>query len=234
MDTSTEQINDLIAANAELKQFFEGIRSSIDQRVDTAVAAIGSNRVIVYIDADNGDDANTGLTEGDPVKTWYAAVIRSASGGRTTFRLMSDFEVSRRESLPHGFLEIIGHGAKRNLTFAAASSEDPLEAPGFACSNGLDSVLMLNLTVHIPALTATQKTYMFQAKGLMALNIFDSDIVREAGANMTVLQSFQGFALVVSGVTYPPEMAGNWVAAVAAGTDPVTLNRCAYSNVSSL
>ena len=232
--SSVEQINNLIGRFTDLKIYFEGARGNIDQRVDAAVAAIGANRTEVYLDAVNGDDNNTGLTENDPVQTWFAVYNRSAVGGRSTVWLMSDFEVTRREPLPQGSVEIIGHGAKRNLTFAPASSVNPFEAPGFDCSNGIDSLLLLNLTVHVPALTATQKTYMFETKGLMALNIFDSDLVREAGANMYIFQSFQGFALVVSGATYPAEMAGKWISSVPAGTDPQTLRRCAYSNIASL
>ncbi|MEX5515723.1 hypothetical protein [Pseudophaeobacter sp. 1A09344] len=114
MTTSTEQLNDAIAALNSAAGAYNGKKTEIDNAVAAAIAAIPNNFKVFYVDQVGGDDASPG-TVAEPLASISRAVALTPRGGICQVRLASDYILQERVELQRIQLEVIGQTVRRAL-----------------------------------------------------------------------------------------------------------------------
>lgn len=123
MATSAEQITDLIGGYTDLKQYFENIRGSIDDRVEAAIAAAPDMHRNLFVDAVSGDDGNVGDSD-NPLATLNKAIDLVPENGSGKVNLRSDIVLpASREPLGNKAITIDGENAGGNARIILTAYE---------------------------------------------------------------------------------------------------------------
>lgn len=236
MATSTEQINNLIASNTALLDYFQGARDQIDADLDAAALRVGDTARSFYVDQLNGSAAGDG-SEGAPLATIEQAIARSVYNGQLEIILKGDYMHAGNPYFRGGLVVIRSDtaGVKRRIVFDTQVTNTASVTPRF--QNQIDNSYMVFQDVTLVACQAaahvTEK-HMVAARGLLGVMLLDSEIELPAGSDQAFVRVHHGCGLIVASTVYPVEMAGRWVVGVAAATDPATLSNIAYTNLESL
>lgn len=95
MTTSAEQINELIGGYTNLKQYFEGIRGDIDDRLNAAASRWDDFWTIWHVDQAIGSDDAAGNADA-PLQTLQEAINRTPEGQRANIRIRGSYDTTRR------------------------------------------------------------------------------------------------------------------------------------------
>ncbi len=236
--TSTNEIAKLIEANTALKQYYEGARVNIDQRINTAAENVGNTRRDFFVDQQNGNDGHEG-DRSRPLKSLDQVFARAVWGGFTTITLLSDYLLDRIVFFPASNILIKSDDAnfKKRLKFASMATNGAIDMGHLACASFLSCHLVFdNLVIDLPEVTDANITQRFAIAGygFTSLLLFRSEIVLQPNCNSTLFQNLHAISLIVQGSTFPANMGGHWVRGVPAGTDPKTITRLAATNLTSL
>jgi len=239
-NTMTNLSRDQVIADmrgwTDLKAYFEGIRGQINGDLNAAAARVGDTFRQFYVDAENGSDDNAGTSDA-PFKTMQKAVNSSVWGGYLLVCLMSDYHMDTQVTFRTGDVCIRSDNAsiKRRITFANQISDESTTAPRFAKQVAAGSILLNGITfVSQEMAKHVEGRHMFAAHGLTCATFVNCEFEVPENANLAVFQWAHGVGFIVQASIYPAEMAGMWVQGIAAGTDPSTVRRIAYTNLSSL
>lgn len=223
---TTDQINALIGGYTDLKDYFEGVRASIDAKVE---ALTGSLNVSLYVDSLYGDDTAVG-TDAEPLLSVAEAVRRIPSGGHGAIFLKRSATLAEKVST-RARTVLIRSTASASPAFKSDWYEDAdgLWRPGQIDFNGVAGGVIFNeITVQFANRAAGTRADAW-ASGLVTTNSLtpaafvgfaNSTIYRFPGADAFLLAASinSGSINVASSVTYTSAMDGYWCAGVAAGT----------------
>lgn len=241
MATSTEQINNLIASNTALLEYFQGARDQIDARVDAVLEDIdGVLDAKFYINAATGSDANDGTTTAAPLQTVGEAVSRMISGCVYTLVLETDIVIDGLLTTGAAVISMQSNvdGTNRTVTIAPERANQPTSdrLPGFQSSGGALLLYLYNISLSFPVAAAhVTGKYFLHGSGFVTANLRNSEILRDVGADTQLLSGELGaYSLQLTNTTYPAEMAGKWLKSVAAGVDPGTIDYLLVRGITSL
>ena len=135
----------------------------VGDRYDSILA---SQSVTVYVDQENGDDANNG-DEATPLKTIQAALNLTPGGGVCFVRLMNAYHVDADITVRNKHLTIYGHNAIRHeITFERYVSGQYCALCCFKMI-GSATIVMHTVRIAIPEL-GTYSQYLTANTGLFA------------------------------------------------------------------
>lgn len=238
MSTSTEQITDLIASNADVIAFFQGIRGDIEADLNTAALQVGDTNRLVYVDQTSGDDANDGTVDA-PLQSLMRAKNMSVWGGILDIRLKSDYHHDRNLIFRNGQVTIRSDtsGVKRKFTCANVSVDSATSCPTLSNGTGYSMFFCKDIEFEMcTAAAGVTSKRLFSATGLTTVALIDSEIVLPAGSDQSLMApvNSHGMGLIVQSTIYPAGMPGRWIEDIAAATDPTTLRHLAFTNLTSL
>lgn len=257
----TTDIATMVARYEALAAVFDGKKNEINAAVNAAVAALPGMARTYFVDAVNGNDANSGLTEAAALQTINRAFTLAGPGRDIEIKLMSDYVMTSVIGIPRSSnVSIVADGydittnpdLRRKLTLsvyanANASVSGDWQMTGFRLqypgSCFFDMTALEIVMPDAPAGTATASHY----NGVLSQNAVHSPAftaMQMRACNITLSENPAGWmlgllnartaALVSSNVTYDTnKMAGRWISGVAAGTVPSSSNRI-LSNLGSL
>lgn len=236
----TEDITSLVSRATALIDAFNNKKAAIDAAVADAVAAVPAMNRTVYLDQIGGSDANDGAAEASAVRTMSRAVALIGAGRAGMVMLMADytFDVPRLALPPNITLHIRStKPAVRKIKLPVLPSLDQTsyqqEVAGFfAPEYGRVEVTLYRVNLEFPAapvgggVLAPSRYSSFLGSHLsvgptsLSVAVSTAEIIRPAGGVGVLIGAMEQrpthIGLQVA--TYPAEMAGNWIAGVAAGT----------------
>lgn len=244
--TTTANIAALIRSFTDLRDYFAGIRASIDQRVaDLSNAANDLPAALVttaYVDQENGNDANDGSRDA-PFATLEKAVSLCNAHGHLNIYLLNNYiGDARRWVVPPGstvFLQT-ENGVKYRLELTMQPSNvvegvQQFELSGFYCSSVAASATLQIKDVHVvwPSEELVHPVWSHHYNALlgsnfaagpvlMCLEVLGCTLEMPAGGEGYVLGSLsRNVALRVIGTQLIGDFSGRWVSEVPAGTRAV-------------
>lgn len=153
MATSSEQITDLISGYTDLKQYFEGARGSIEDRVQAAIAAAPDMHRRLFVDAISGDDGNVGNSD-NPLATINKAIDLVPENGSGEIKLRSDIVLlATREPLGNKAITIDGENAGGNarITLTAYEINNQLWLSGWNSVGTASGMMLRHCEIEFPA-----------------------------------------------------------------------------------
>jgi len=211
---TTDQINDLIANYTDLKAFYEGERSALEQ----ARANLPSQIMrVIYVDEVNGLPGGDGTLEA-PYPTIDAAIESYKLGQHARIWLLSDVTWSKAHGGVGGQFDIRGFAADgvtaqtRTITLADEAPNDTALAAGLTMTFG--ALRFANTTL---VLGGGSKTWHFKSEGNLNLAFRNSTLDGSAGGSEALFTPAAGRGSIgVANVT-TISMGGRWVDGFAAG-----------------
>ncbi|MCA1492689.1 hypothetical protein I6F11_17350 [Ensifer sp. NBAIM29] len=255
----TTDIATLVSRADTLINTFEGKKAEIDTAVAAAIAAVPALAKTVFVDQVNGNDANSGALADTPVKTFDRAFDLAGSGRTLEIQLMSDYAFAQpRTFLPvNTHVRLISYGSvagsvKRKLILGVHQRYDNLisgdwEVGGFYCPlYGVSTLNLVSLEIVFPAAPGTGSVVNDSYNAVLGGNLNEGPplvgveldyctLTRPSGSVGVLFGARTRFAgLFVKSTTYvTADMAGKWVAGVAANSTPASVGWVA-SNLSTL
>jgi hypothetical protein len=236
MTTSTEDIADLVKGYSNLKTYFEGVRDSIDDRINASVDRWDAYQSTWYVDQLSGSDENEGGQD-DPFATLQAAVNKTPYGRRSRIWVSGNYDTTRRYNSSGRKISVFGAGAgweeaDIDLTLTTSLSGNDIITNGF--KGGSESYWEL-WNVNLKCKTQTQVTADHPGAGTSSadVSIFSHEnsasglpggvVIRAGSIDLTAdpyayVLSFSTWTYLAVGVSYPSDPAGRIAATVASGT----------------
>lgn len=231
--SSAEQLTSLISSTTALSIAYSEEFDRIDAALSLALERVGDTLREFHVDQVNGNDANDG-TAANPLQSLLEANLRSVWNGITRITLVGDYEMRERFTVRSANFFLLGDGGV--FDFAADSTNNPGELPGFVCNrafNAAISITMDTLTLNLPA-DPTEEGIIINT-GLSRVAFKSVDItLGTLGATRIISSGTGALGIALSSSTYPAEMPGRWVEAVVAGTSAQDAIRVAYSSLATL
>lgn len=239
MNTSTEQITDLIQSFNECAAAYNNKKMQIDDALAEAVSLAPEVSRTFYIDQANGDDSAAG-TALQPLTTFEEALSRTPDGGVLTAWVSGQFDLSHTVEVRNRMLRLIGVDVATAAINFAAINDDVSDnfVPGFS-GHGWD----VNSKIHVRDMTLRLgagvtgklpvRQGVFRSLNNLHIGFARCDIQIEEDSELKLVSPGMLTFLGTSNVTVLPEMPGHWVAGEAAGTDPNTI-RALMTNLQSV
>lgn len=227
----SEQLDTLTLEVTTLTSIVTGELDRIDAALDLATTRVGDTRREFWVDQISGDDDAAG-TAAAPLASLLEVRARSVPGGITLVNIVGDYEMRERMTIVPSTLHILGDGGE--FSFAADSTNTPGQPAGFVIDrarNAMVAVLLVDLTVALPE-TASEGVFVNSA--LLYVGLRNVTITRPVASVRTLVTGTGAVGFTGSNLTYPAEMAGNWMQGVAAGEAPSPANRVFASFAATL
>jgi len=212
---TTDQINDLIANYTDLKAFYEGERSALEQ----ARANLPSQIMrMIYVDEVNGLPGGDGTLEA-PYPTIDAAIESYKLGQHARIRLLSDVTWSKAHNGMSGQFDIGGFAADgvtaqtRTITLADEAANDASLAAGVTMIFGALRFAGVNLV-----LGGGSKPWHFRSEGHMNFAFRGSTLDGSAGGSEALFTPAAGRGSIGVATVTITSMGGRWIDGFAAGT----------------
>lgn len=241
MTTSAEDLNAATAALQAAADAYNGKKVEIDQRVDDILDDIsGVLFDTFYVNANDGDDANGGLSAETPLQTVNAAMAKMVTAGSYIIILQTDVVIDRLWNTRARTVTFASNvaGTKREMTIAAERVDVPgdVRLPSFQPATSGFMIRFTDIRLRFPVAAAhVTSRYFIHSSAFSVIHLRNSEIVRDAGADTALSSGALGFfAIALDNATYPAEMAGHWLESVAAATDPATVDYLLTKNIASL
>ncbi len=254
----TNDIATLVGRADTLINTYETREAQINAAVQAALATVPQMDRIVYVDQITGSDAATGADIDHPVKSIERAIALGGAGRSVDIALLSDYAILNGRFLPKPgqMINLRSHGAvmgsvRRKLILGLHAAPSTIVGDwivgGFHTPNyGVTTVNLDSIEVVFPAapVTGTMATDTYNAllagnaasgPPIIGLELNYCTLTRPASAVGVVMGTRTHFAaLMVKSTTYVSgEMAGKWMAGVAAGATPASVGWVA-SNLTTL
>ena len=230
----------LTAATASMQaaaDAYNGKVAEIDDRVNTLIPTVaGVLARTIYLNADTGDDANTGEINA-PVRTMAGAAALTVHGGYYRIYLQTDL-VLEGVSRPKGAGLLISSdtvGVKRKIRVEGASVAGSNEAPTIVAPPTVNSILLADIDIEL-GVGAVGTTFrrMFVAGQQTTFDFWNCNFLPLPGADVSLVQSNWLLSISLRVSTYAADMDGLWLFGEAAGTDPATIPRLLVTDLTSL
>lgn len=237
MSISAEQINALIAGYTALKQYFEGARDGIDDRVNSLIPSVsGTLNKSIFVDPTNGDDSAPG-TSADPVRSLVGASSLMSPSGQYNIYLMDDVVVDQRVVLRGHSITIASDElyTKRRLQWANQIDGVNEYSPCLYVGNLMSAVDFRDITFgNIAAAPHVTQKRMIEGRPLTIITSWICEFDTQAGDDLPFVFTNGQVGLWMLSATIPVEQSGLWLNGAAAGTDPATQSRILNTNLATL
>lgn len=225
-------IGNLVASSQALVDTFEGKKEEIEEQVSEALRTVPAATKTYFVDAINGDDANTGTQEA-PLKTFTECNRRQFQGGTMTIILLSNYLFSNDEYFSNGYVVIQSNNTETPFTleFGAETNGSDIRPIGLI-PKGFCFVHLRYLNIKLPDISGLAGTPGILAcfaprssvnANNLSLKISYCDLFAPAETLPLTDSRFATIDIIVGATTFT-NMAGNWLSQVAAGTDVLSIS----------
>lgn len=231
------QIGDLVTKTTALVDIYNGKKTEIDTAVQKAIAAVPTNKKVLYVHQTNGLDTNDG-TINAPLRTLEKAIAMTPVGGVLSLRLLSDYTMTG---------EIAMEGIKMELRTDTIATRRVLRPVYYKAADGLTTFItcfsallgaeysLRDITIELPSATGQSpvptggNNALIKANATspvtnLAIKMINCEVVDLPGATAALTSSStSALLLAITGTTFPAAFAGRYSAAIAAGTSSTSV-----------
>lgn len=231
-------ITDLVNESRSLVNTFKGKKVEIDAAAQAAVASASNLFKTIWLNELNGDDANTGLSREDALKTLGKAIEMCSTNVTLTIMCVGDVTMTREYYYcpPRSYIKLVSaepktDGSQYTLKVSLAQSADGWVVSSFATSEAEINVAIYKFKIDLPANPSAlpiMRDFLVYTwnDGVInrRVNLSNCNIIAAGRVGNILRERRIGTTeLYLSSCTYvTSDMAGRWIKGVAAGTNPNT------------
>jgi len=236
-------VGNLVTQTTALIDYFKGQKTSIDNSVKAAIAAVPDTSRTWWVDPVAGLDTNDGKTASTPFKTIVKAMAATPNAGQCTVNLLNDLTMEVNTALTVNYLVIYGvnavtSGVTPKLKFKYYITTDSAGAPstqlaGFIYYSQASNVELRNVDIDLPSPAGLNpqpltgricSPFKTNAVSLLppAIGLTMQVVKVNKAADFIgalIGQGATGVIFQAISCTFPSDMPGKYISTVPAGTD---------------